>query len=350
MPSRLTSCLSVVVVLLTITTSAAPAAQSRRSTPAPNSGMPGSRCAAVGVDAPRPAGAKSLDTTGLGPSARAVRDRRTRPTPADRGQPAKRVMMMLHGGGWYTVGQGALDITQGNADLWRDVGWESVNVDYLPCRRAFTSALAMYDLVRAHYPESVPVCISGDSAGAQLALLIAAKRRTVACVIANSPPTDLVRIRRQGLNAATAGVAPSLLRTGAEATGGVALAAFGRLGIRPASPIRSAAKIHTRVLLATARDDILIPVAQIAAMERALRKANPGGHVVADVLEPGSQRFVHGTASPDEVADYYRSVGELVAPFGNAPDSIEQSTAKPVGNFVDKLLGKLLPGIFRKRG
>ena len=36
---------------------------------------------------------------------------------AESGRPVQRVMMFLHGGGWYTVGQGALNATQPSADM-----------------------------------------------------------------------------------------------------------------------------------------------------------------------------------------------------------------------------------------
>lgn len=312
---------------------------------AANSGLPGSRCVPVGVDAAAPANAGSLDTTSLGPKASAPYTIGAATSPAERGQPVERVMMMLHGGGWYTVGQGALNVTQGDADVWRDAGWEAVNVDYLGCGRSIRSALKMYDLVRAHYDAAIPVCISGDSAGAQLALIVASRRSSVACVVANGPPTDLPKLARQGVHAVAAGLAPALLSTGAVAASGVARAAFGRAGMRAASPITRAATISTRVLLATAQDDLMIPVAQVSSMARALRRSDPDRYVDTVVVAPGEYRFVHGTASTDAFNDYYAHVAALVQPFGLAPTLAlakpDPAPSKKKPNLIDSLLGWL---------
>jgi acetyl esterase/lipase len=335
--------ISGIAAILCMVLAAGAAAKAARhaSVTEPNTGLPGSACSAVRPDAAPPADSGPLDTTSLGPNAVAPYTIGAPTNAAERNQPVKRVMMLLHGGGWYTVGQGALNLTQGGADLWRDAGWEAINVDYLPCRRSLASALAMFDLVRAYSGPDVPVCISGDSSGAQLALMIASRRDNVSCVIANGPPTDLVRIARQGVHAAIAGTGPALLAQGALSAAGKALAAFGKDGLRPASPIRRAARINTRVLLATAGDDQMIPIAQVASMAHALLLARPENYVDTVVVGPGELPFAHGTASSDAVDEYYRHVKDLVAPFGDAPG--QPAVAPPADPFKE-LISKLFHG------
>jgi acetyl esterase/lipase len=310
---------------------------------APNTGRAGSPCAAQRVAAKTPADPQ-LDTTSLGSSAPARYEIGAPTSSPESGQPVQRVMMFLHSGGWYMVGQGALDGVQPTADVWRAAGWETVNADYLSCGRSVASALKTYDLVREHVGPSVPICLSGDSAGGQLALLIASRRRDVSCVVADAAPTDPQRIAAQGAHAVAAGLAPALLRSGAATVAGIARAAFGRSRLATVSPFARAARIHTRVLLGIAADDPLIPAAQPAAMARALTRADPHAYVDTEVLPPGSIVFGHGTASPAAMASYYHHLDALVAPFGRAPGHDSPPT---LIDSVAKLVSWLLPALGR---
>jgi len=125
----------------------------------------------------------------------------------------------------------------------------------------------------------------------------------------------------------------------------VARAAFGRAGMRTASPIRAAKSIRTRVLLANASDDLMIPGAQVSSMARALQKANRARYVDTYVLAPGDYRFVHGTASEAAFDTYYEHVAALVAPFGDAPTfeiaKPAPAPSKKKPNLIDSLLGWL---------
>ena len=337
MLSRFTSSsLGVAAVLLSMLPASAGA-----KTVAPNTGKPGSICAAQQVAIDPPADSGVLDTTSLGPKAAARYTMGAPTSRAESGRPVQRVMMFLHGGGWYTVGQGALNATQPSADMWRSVGWEAVNVDYLPCARSIRSALKMYDLVRAHFGPAVPICIDGDSAGGHLALMIAERRSDVACVITNAAPTDLTKIAKQGAHAVAAGLAATVLKAGAKLAENLAKVTFGKANLNAISPIRAASKITARVLLAQSSDDVKVPAAQAASMARAILKAHPGAYVDTDILSPGEVEFGHGTASPGSVADYYRRVDELVAPFGRAPGHDSPPT---LIDSVAKLVGWLLPG------
>lgn len=285
--------------------------------PPVNSGRPHSLCAGVVDDGPGPAA--GMDTTSLGAA----------PAPYELGRPTgllaavlgvQRVMILVHGGGWYTVGPGAVDTLRDTAAQWRSAGWATVDADYRPCAASLDDVVALYDLVRARYGASVPICLQGQSAGAQLALMVAARRPDVACVVAAGAPTDLWTLKAQARAAVAAG-APPVLVDGASWVRGLARAAFGRAGLRDESPATWAASIRARVLLAAADDDPLIPPQQADELADALRAASPGAVVDVVRLAAGTERWVHGKVAPSALDDLQQRVSAFVAPFGRGPSS-----------------------------
>jgi acetyl esterase/lipase len=268
-------------------------ARATPSSAAPNTGAADSPCrAAVLPGDADPA----LDMTSLGSSARAA---------YEIGRPVgsvRRVMLLVHGGGWYKVGQGALNPYHDNARAWRNAGWETVNVDYGACGHSLPDVVKTYDLVRAQVGDAVPICVQGDSAGGQLALMLAVRRSAVACVIAYGAPTDLW--------------------TGSAYALGMARAAFGRERLTKYSPASGAARISARVLLATATDDSVIPQSQNRELADRMIAAQPGASVDVATIDPGPLSFVHGSASPFALADLQARVQRLVAPFGSAPRAL----------------------------
>ncbi len=126
------------------------------------------------------------------------------------------------------------------------------------CRRSVTDVTRFYDLIRARVGPNVPICLRGQSAGGHLALMVAAKRRDMACVISLASPTDLRAIRAQGRVEAANGGFAELPRAAARVRN-LAVPAFGRRKLRVRSPAAPASRIGTRLLLATAVDDVVIP-------------------------------------------------------------------------------------------
>lgn len=256
---------------------------------APNTGAIGSRCKPSHV---RGATDPALDMTSLG----------RLPARYEIGRPAgavRRVMLLIHGGGWYRVGQGALNVEHGAAAQWRRVGWETVNVDYRGCGRSLGDVVRIYDRVRATVGAAVPVCVQGESAGGHLALMLAVRRPAVACVVAYAAPTDLW--------------------TGTRYVLGMARAAFGRAGLKKLSPASNATRLKARVLLATATDDTLIPESQGRELADRVHAVAPDAYVDVAAVAPGPVGFVHGSASPAALDDVQARLAQLVAPFGAAP-------------------------------
>jgi hypothetical protein len=77
--------------------------------------------------------------------------------------------------------------------------------------------------------------------------------------------------------------------------------------------VRNAGAIHARVLLATARRDIVIPLAQGRAMRDALRARDRYAESV--ILGPGRIRWVHADVSSGAFARFHAAERRLVAPL-----------------------------------
>jgi len=233
----------------------------------------------------------TLDTASLGRKAPAgyeiglPRSRRT-----------ERIMMLIHGGGWTKVGQGALNTERAAARAWRHAGWTTVNLDYRACRDSSADILKFYDLIRRRFGSGVPICAQGESAGGHLALNLAVRRPDISCVIAYAAPTDLAH--------------------GTSTVRAIARTVFGAKRLTRMSPVARAGAIHARLLLATAQDDAVVPASQASKLQHAV-----ASDVYTDVvrLPPGRLTFVHGTTSPAGLLDLQRHVAALVQPFGSAP-------------------------------
>jgi acetyl esterase/lipase len=333
--------LAAAAVLLVAGAALVPAAQARnhhrkarQTKVVPNLGQRGSPCVAAPYLGQAPGDDASLDTTSLGAAA---------PTDYEIGAPTsggavKRVMILVHGGGWYTVGPAAMHSGRGAGQRWRDAGWETVNVDYRACGQSAADVLAFYDLIRQQVGPSVPICLEGESAGAHLALMVAADRADVACVIATGAPTNLRSIAAEGKAEAANGTGAPELRKGSSYVQGLARAAFGRQGLTDLSPVTWAGQIHARVLIGTAAVDPMVPAAQAQELAAAITGANPGAYVDVDRLEAGSVPWVHGGVSQAAVDDFANRMTALVKPFG-VPATGTPSTLFP--NPFAMLMGRL---------
>lgn len=104
--------------------------------------------------------------------------------------PLKGIVFEIHGGGWLD----SPAMTQAGADFekrWTEDGWAVYAPDYTPQAGALTSILATYDWYMGYVPTNVPVVVMGQSAGGQLALMLASLRSNMAAVIVEGAPTDL---------------------------------------------------------------------------------------------------------------------------------------------------------------
>jgi dienelactone hydrolase len=179
------------------------------------------------------------------------------------------VVVAIHGGGWSVTGRSVTDdlaMRTGRFARWGDT---VVSTDYAPGGAGLADVLATYDAARAARP-SARICLYGESAGGQWALMVAALRPTVDCVIAAAAPADLV--------ASSPTLAPYVLR------------AFGSQLSRY-SPSTFASRIAAPILLEYATDDVLVPPSQGTLVQ----SAAPDAATV--LLRPGTRAWVHTAVS-----------------------------------------------------
>ena len=251
-----------------------------------NSGAVGSFCAPMYV----PEDPYTLSTTG-------AMEVGLPPAPAYylRGFPIGRkrpigIMITIHGGGWFSVGPGDVQAEQPYADFWRSHGWETFNITYRGCAQSLTDVLWFYDTIRSLVGPTMPIALAGQSAGGQLALMIAALRPDVKFVVAEGAPTDLTTIGEQtAFDPSTLGSQTS----GPQMVENWAVAAFGSNELSNNSPVNY--HIRARVLLASAAADVFIPWAQATE----LQQTEP--HVTLDKLSWGTTPFTH---APVTVSSY----------------------------------------------
>ena len=94
----------------------------------------------------------------------------------------KGYVLVIHGGAWVITGPGALALEAPNVRWFTRLGWAVYNVDYRPGWLSVVDVAAAYDHLRSLHRRA-PMCAYGESAGGQLAMLLAASRASLQCVI-----------------------------------------------------------------------------------------------------------------------------------------------------------------------
>jgi acetyl esterase/lipase len=272
-----------------------------------NTGLPDSMCMATPrAQTGAPGGGVSSSELGAGaPAYYEV----GQPTGAHAGQPPKGVMLVIHGGGWHASGPGYVAGMRPEADRWRARGWRTLNVSYQPCGREFESIKWFHDRARELWGLDVPYCALGGSAGGNLALMLAAARPTVACVIDEGGPTDVGSIARQ-----TTDHWSSAARVdGPRWVHNLFVAAHGPENAHWFSPARW--PISARVLFAVAAEDPFVPYAQGTELRNEMLADETSAYVEVQRLAPGSEPWVHGRVSSDALARFHAGEERLVAPL-----------------------------------
>jgi len=237
------------------------------------------------------------------------------PTGAHSGQAPRGVMLTIHGGGWLLTGIGSVELNRGEADRWRARGFETVNVGYRACGSSFDDVAWFYDRTRAWFGATAKLCATGDSAGAHLALLLAAMRPDVYCVVSEAGPTDLSTIQtQQAYDPATGTLSQTSEPRWVHNLGA---AAFGEENLTLYSPAARAAGSlkSTRVLQAFSAGDPLVPWAQATELRDAMLAADPTAYVDNDRLALGGVPFVHAGVTQPALDEFHAREEQLVAPI-----------------------------------
>jgi acetyl esterase/lipase len=197
-------------------------------------------------------------------------------------------VMVVHGGGWIYDEHGYFMATRPTAQRYARE-YRTFNVGYAPGGRSVGDVIAAHDRVRAIVGPDEPICVSGESAGGHLAMMLA-EARDVACTISAGGPSDLTVPTNQTLQAM----------------------ATGAFGYAPDQLAAASPRLHTdtfsgRLLMVHAVRDPLVPAQQAELMARAL----PGSQLVE--LADGPANFVHRQVDPAALAGFYTQERAFIA-------------------------------------
>jgi hypothetical protein len=186
-----------------------------------------------------------------------------------------------------------------------------VSLTYRPCGRSLGDVLWFYDRARTWFGPKAAIGALGISAGANLALLLAANRAGVYSVVSEAGPTELTTIQGEGAYNPASGLYDFTL--GSRWVHNLGAAAFGEENLAAYSPRRQARSTlnRTRVLQAFAADDSIVPYRQAADL---------AAYADSVQLAKGTIPFGHGKVTQAAFDDFRRRERRLFAPI-TAPTS-----------------------------
>jgi fermentation-respiration switch protein FrsA (DUF1100 family) len=162
---------------------------------------------------------------------------------------------------------------------WRRQGYVVATYGYRGGRRSFGDALAAFDSLRARFPD-LPVCAIGASAGGHVALLTAAERPELRCVVAQGAPSELGTLPSRSTGIYT----PEPPRR-------VARRLFGASRFDELSPVTHAGAIEASVWMSACSDDRVVPPGQATRFGDAMQpRLAPGQAVETPIVEGRTPR------------------------------------------------------------
>ena len=198
-------------------------------------------------------------------------------------------IVLVHGGAWRGPdAEQQQRLVRQPGELLVKRGWRVVSVDYKKGQAGLQDVL---DTVghELSQPNGKLLCLYGESAGAQLALVAAARQPAVDCVIAAGAPTDF-----QAFLTKTA----AALDKGHQYVADSIRAVFGESpqATAPWEPVQLANAMEADVLLLRQADDIFIPPEQVQSF-RAVRPATQSAELEAGDTAQPDQIWLHGSLS-----------------------------------------------------
>ncbi|HEX8158719.1 MAG TPA: alpha/beta hydrolase fold domain-containing protein [Solirubrobacteraceae bacterium] len=213
----------------------------------------------------------------------------------------KGTMIMVHGGGWQGPGEKSQKyLMEQPGEMLVQRGWRVISVDYDAGTAGITDVLnaAGQELQRA---EGNPLCLYGESAGAQIALVVAARLKAIDCVIAAGAPTDFHAYMAE---AKSSGDGPRAIIAGQMET------VFGSTEDVTAAwePVKLSSKIASDVLMLREADDRLIPREQLDRF-LAARPTTESAELESDLEATPETWWLHGTLSDAGRERYLAAIG-----------------------------------------
>lgn len=196
-----------------------------------------------------------------------------------RGHKPKGWVMVIHGGGWQSVGREAVAGEDSTVHFVTSQGWAADNVDYRKGEHSLPDVLAAYDALRKKAGASTPICLIGHSAGGNLALLVAEHRKSVSCVISAAGPTNLVDLASE--RAYTPSTPQPDSASPAWTFEEFVVTSFGvaRNVLREWSPVLRAGALSAHLLLGASSEDEVVPQVQMAELRNAMKSDDASGSI-----------------------------------------------------------------------
>jgi hypothetical protein len=271
------------------------------------------------------------------------------PVSVDPAGAARGTMILVHGGGWAGHDGAAQNTLMKNpGELLVARGWRVVSIDYNEGSAGLQDVLDAAGAELGRRSSDGPLCMYGESAGAHLAVMTAARLRAIDCVIGVGTPTDLYRYTLESSVSSDDRVklvSSQITRLFGDTA--ASTAAWNLVSLAPA--------IHADVMLLHEIDDGLVT----ASHAQYFQAARPTTQLIE--LEAGDganprTKFMHGTVSDAGRGQYMAAVGSFVdrAAAGRASDREAAGTgcaqvARSVSETGPKGLQSALRCLARKR-
>ncbi len=214
----------------------------------------------------------------------------------------KGTVVMVHAGGWAGHDANAQRILfEYPGDVFAARGWRVVSIDYEEGQSGLGDVLNAVGQELSRGSGSGPVCIYGESAGAHLALVAAARLKAVDCVIGLGTPTDLALYQADAQASDDAQVKLVAFQVSRF---------FGTTpdALAPWSPVALAPSIRADVLLLNEADDVYVSAAHTHRFTAARPTTQAIALAAGDPADP-STKFVHGTVSAAARGLYLSAIG-----------------------------------------
>ena len=236
------------------------------------------------------------------------------------GSAPRGTMIMIHAGGWAGHDAHAQQLLMGRpGDLLLGRGWRVVSLDYEQGTAGLQDVLNGVGTELARNTGGGPVCLYGESAGAHLALVAAARLRAIDCVIGFGTPTDLALYQAEAAASPDARlklVASQMTRF---------------FGASPAETapwdlVTLAPSIHADVLLMHESDDEVVSAQHDAHFQAARPTTQTVDLASGNPADPATD-FMHGTVSDAGRGQYMAAIGAF-ADRAVAAREAERSAAR----------------------